>query len=115
VRESEHAVPIDWSKKSLADKVLALIDLQDFDGFWPASTAGEIVQIFGFDFEAGDGVGGRGGVKWITLMVVYWLEDKAAEEQGTWGMVVEKARAWLETEGVEHDLEVKARNEVRRH
>jgi hypothetical protein len=77
------------------------------------------VSIFGWDFESGDGEGGRGGVKWITLLVVCWLEEKASDEEGTWGLVVEKARAWLESQpevnGGMIGLERKARNEVRRH
>jgi hypothetical protein len=106
---------------TLVDRVLALINLQDFGGFWAAEKAGEIVSIFGFDFESGDGEGGRGGVRWITLLVVCWLEERAAEEEGTWGLVVEKARAWLDSlaevagDGGLVSLERKARNEVRRH
>lgn len=117
--QAQPAAPINWALKSLADKVLALIDLQDFEGFWAAGTAGDVVSIFGWDFESGDGEGGRGGVRWVTLLVVCWLEEKAAAEEGTWGLVVEKARAWLEAqpevEGGIIGLERKARNEVRRH
>jgi hypothetical protein len=38
---------------------------------------------------------------WITILVVRWLEVLGSEEEGTWGLVVEKARAWLEGLGVE--------------
>ena len=31
----------------------------------------------------------------LTLLVVKFLEDKCADEEGTWALVVEKARGWL--------------------
>ena len=30
------------------------------------------------------------------MVVIKVLEEKMAEEEGTWGLIVEKARGWLE-------------------
>jgi hypothetical protein len=83
----------DWSTKSAADKVLALISLQEFEGSWPADDkkVGEIMR-----FEIPKAPGGEELKVWVTLLVVKFLEEKCSGEEGTWGLVVEKARGWLE-------------------
>lgn len=81
---------IDWSSKSLPEKVARLIELQAFDGSWSGSDS-EVIQILGL---AEDGKVADRQV-WVTLLVVKWLETMAREEEGVWEMVVEKARGWL--------------------
>jgi hypothetical protein len=79
-----------WASRSGADRVLALIELQEFDGSWPVGNE-EIAAIVGVGMTPA-----KGDEKaWITLLVVLFLEMKNADEEGTWGMVVEKAREWL--------------------
>jgi hypothetical protein len=88
---------VDWSSKSLTEKLARLIELQTFDGSWAESE--EIASIMGFK----EGVESREGVDkgvWITLLVVKWFETMASEEEGVWEMLVEKARGWLEGCGV---------------
>jgi hypothetical protein len=81
-----------WSNKPSTEKVLALIELQEFEGTWPEGNE-EIKAILGFQIpHAPNQVDAKA---WITLLVVGFLELKNAAEEGTWGMVVEKARDWL--------------------
>ncbi len=109
----------DWSTQTLSSKVLALINLQDFDGFWPSDLValGRISQILGFEIKQESKSEDEFRV-WVTLLVICWLEEKAREEEGTWGLVAEKARAWLDGLGVVFlgsGIEIEARNEVRRY
>jgi hypothetical protein len=87
-----HETKIDWSSKSAAEKVLELISLQDFEGSWavPAET---ISGIAGLKIPKTP-QGGEEKV-WVTLMIINFLEQKMAVEEGTWALVVEKARGWL--------------------
>ena len=92
---------VDWMSKSAAEKVLALIALQDFEGSWPDDNT-EVEQIMGFEICRCPNMGDQ--KTWVTLVVVCFLEQKMGNEEGTWGLVVEKARGWLE--GLENmDLE----------
>jgi hypothetical protein len=91
----------EWAGKSISEKVLAIIALQTFEGSW--TDEDEVIEIMGI----GRGVVEKAGVErkvWVTVLVVRWLETRCAEEEGTWGLVVEKARGWLEGLGV-MDLE----------
>jgi hypothetical protein len=102
----DNPIPVDWASKSPTEKVLGLIDLQDFDGSWPIAAHADISAILGFDISSSgilDGV-------WTTLIVVSYLELKVAFEEDIWIMVVEKARDWLTAnvpDGLQ-DLEKKA-------
>ncbi|KAN0091683.1 von Willebrand factor type A domain containing protein [Hyaloscypha variabilis] len=87
---------IDWSSKSLQEKVARIIELQAFDGSWSGSDA-EILMVLGLPAEDGKVVDRQ---VWVTLLVVKWLEIMASEEEGVWEMVVEKARGWLTGCGV---------------
>jgi len=86
----EATAPVGWASRTVSEKVLALIELQQFDGSW--NTSSELTDIIGIKIPAGK------GKEWVTLLVLNWLEVKCAEEEGTWGMVAEKARNWLATE-----------------
>lgn len=91
-------IQIDWSSKSTAEKVLALIDLQDFEGYWPAEQSEEIIKIVGVKLEEN-----KDEVKmkvFLTMLVVKFLEEKCGDEEGTWGLIVEKARAWIAGLGI---------------
>ncbi|MAD85570.1 MAG: hypothetical protein CL912_21630 [Deltaproteobacteria bacterium] len=84
--------------ESVADKVLALIELQDFDGFWASDSDKHAFLIMGvMDIDAPDGVDAN---VWLTLLVIKFLQKKCAEEEGTWELVVEKAKAWLDNSGI---------------
>lgn len=85
---------VNWTTASTSEKVLALITLQDFEGSWSADNIKEIERIVGF--EIGDGRKGGDQTLTITLVVVKYLEEKCPDEEGTWGLVVEKARMWLQ-------------------
>jgi len=89
IREPE----MEYTMESAENKVHALIALQSFHGAWPSSAVGEISAILGMPV----GECPREGVQrdvWITLLVVRYLELCMSEE-GTWSLVVEKARGWL--------------------
>jgi len=79
--------PIDWASKSITEKVLAVIELQQFDGSWKPSP--ELSTITGFDKLRSS------TTDWTTMFMVCWLEIKCASEEATFEMVVEKAREWL--------------------
>ena len=49
------------------------------------------------DIDAPDGVDAN---VWLTLLVIKFLQKKCAEEEGTWELVVEKAKAWLDNSGI---------------
>jgi hypothetical protein len=85
---------VDWSSKSLQEKVARLIELQTFEGSWPFDV--EVFAVMGMAYGEKEGV--DKGV-WVTLLVIKWLEIMAGEEEGVWSMVVEKARGWLESQG----------------
>jgi hypothetical protein len=85
--------PEDWSAKSTADKVLTLISMQDFEGSWAAAVNNRITQIMGVEVpEAPAGIDRKA---WTTMLLISFLKEKCPEEEGTWGLVVEKARTWL--------------------
>jgi hypothetical protein len=88
---------IDWSSKSVQEKVARFIELQTFQGSWTFDV--EVFSIMGLGDGQSEGVKRQDGVDkdvWVTLLVVKWLEIMAGEEEGVWSMVVEKARGWLE-------------------
>ncbi|KUJ09677.1 uncharacterized protein LY89DRAFT_627904 [Mollisia scopiformis] len=97
-------VEVDWSTKTVVEKMLALIDLQDFEGFWPVEKREEISKIIGV---AIDGAAEELESKiWITMAAVKFLEEKCGDEEGTWGLIVEKARAWMAGTKSASELEV---------
>jgi Vault protein inter-alpha-trypsin domain/von Willebrand factor type A domain len=83
---------VDWKTKSTTEKVLALISLQDFEGWWPANNK-EVADIMGFEIPKS--LVGGDQKAWVTMLVVCFLEQRMGSEEGTWELVVEKARGWL--------------------
>lgn len=81
-----------WTNKPSTEKVLALIELQEFEGSWPEGNQ-EVAAILGV-YSLQPPLQGSEKA-WTTLLVVLFLEMKNAAEEGTWGLVVEKARDWL--------------------
>lgn len=95
--------------KTQAEKLLALISLQDFSGSWvsatdPTKDLQKISALLGFEvppppsaasMKAAGWTSSDAQKAWITMLVIKVLEDKMPEEEGTWGLVVEKARGWL--------------------
>ena len=75
------------TSKSTYEKVLAVIELQNFDGSWETSPS--LQAILGLEDSR------TSSVKWNTMYVVLWLEIVCISEEATWEMVVEKARDWL--------------------
>jgi hypothetical protein len=85
----------DWSTASPSEKVLALISLQEFEGYWPGNKA-EVGRIMSLSSSLKNGnLSSEEKSIWVTLLVVKFLEEKCADEEGTWALVVEKARGWL--------------------
>ena len=86
---------------SIAGKVIRLISIQDFAGYWTFSeylpALLNICTSFFFLFNADPTNPDRRKV-WITLYMVRWLELIAVEEEEVWELVVEKAGDWLEGE-----------------
>lgn len=75
------------------DKLHRVIALQGFDGSWPSSCRDEIASLLGLVIPTA--APGTDESVWMTIIVITFLENKMADEEGTWGLVVEKARDWL--------------------
>jgi hypothetical protein len=72
-------------------KVLALIDLQGFDGAWSIDSENLLLDILQFDIPEPP-LDGMSEEAWVTMLVVTFLAKRMPEEEGVWGMIVEKAR-----------------------
>lgn len=107
------ATKIEWSIKSPADKVIALIAIQDFEGSWvPPTEADEIMCL-----DVPENPKASDQKVWITLVVVCYLEQKMASQEGTWALVVDKARGWLASLNLMNlnELEKEATEFVKKH
>ena len=103
---SDSSRPIDTD----SDKVLSIIELQDFEGCWTGAT--ELASIMGIKEKA---LSERKESHWITLVVIAFLEGKMDKEKGIWDLVVCKARTWLEEKEFKVEaLEAEARQVVPR-
>ncbi|KAI4252186.1 MAG: hypothetical protein LQ352_004422 [Teloschistes flavicans] len=71
------------------EKVHAVIDMQDFEGWWAYSK--DLVEMMGL----GGKVRGPKPNEWFTALVVKWLEVKMRSEKEVWELVVDKAKMWL--------------------
>ncbi|PQE30133.1 von Willebrand domain-containing protein [Rutstroemia sp. NJR-2017a WRK4] len=84
----------DFTNLSAHDRVLALINCQDFEGTWDAA---DVEPILAFQIPVDTTDSGEAQKKsWVTMVVVCFLEEKMAAEKDTWELVVTKARTWLE-------------------
>lgn len=70
------------------DKVHAVIQAQDFEGWWEQSH--ELFTILGVR------VSGQQSKEWVTVLVMKWLDVKMAAEKEVWELVADKAKGWLE-------------------
>ncbi|KAH7082718.1 von Willebrand factor type A domain-containing protein [Paraphoma chrysanthemicola] len=83
-----------------------LISLQTFEGSWEGSSALLVAlqiqeQTFKGEFEKA----GVHATVFVTALVIAVFEKKLREFEGSWELVVEKARGWLEDQGVVGDVE----------
>ena len=77
-----------------AERVHALIALQDFDGFWAVDD--KLVRALGVQVKKET----DRDAAWCTVLVLWFLREKMRAEEEVWEMVAEKAEAWLEGQGV---------------
>ena len=87
----------DTTTMTKRQKLLLLISLQDFEGFWEKDK--RISQILGVDEETLKSKTWKGAKKvsekvWVTILVIIFLEEKMDDVQDVWELVVEKAREW---------------------
>ena len=75
-----------------------IISLQHISGFW--SPSHQLAQILSLTKETLKRGAKENRNMWTTVLVVIFLEEKMGESKGVWDLVVEKARAWLDREGV---------------
>jgi len=95
-------VETDYS--TVSNKVLALIGLQDFEGFWAPSDIVQLAKIM--DIEKGKlekGADEKEKKAWVTAIVLAFLEEKCGTEEDTWELVVEKGKSWLGDETLEKE------------
>ncbi|RFU29257.1 hypothetical protein B7463_g7098, partial [Scytalidium lignicola] len=103
VQESEEipSEPVSGSKTN-EKKVLRLISLQDFEGYWDAKSEAELSNIMeiGADntLPASPSDVAENRAVWITLLVIAFLRDKVADEMDIWELVVEKGVKWVKGE-----------------
>ncbi len=84
------------------DKMHELISLQTFDGSWKWTT--KLFVVLGVDEEKVKAVlADADNTVMATVLAVGFLEGKMPEEGGVWEMVIEKAKAWLESKTSESE------------
>lgn len=71
-----------------SEKIHALIDLQDFEGYWTSD--GKLLAILGLEAHMV-----RDQDAFVTVLVIHFLELKMAAEKELWELVVDKAKEWL--------------------
>lgn len=80
------------SIKTDSDKVLAIIELQGFDGSWSPEQE-NLSTLLGFEIpKVPEGVE---EAVWTTIVVITFLETSMRDEEGMWELVVEKARGYV--------------------
>ncbi|KAL8742975.1 MAG: hypothetical protein Q9190_004621 [Brigantiaea leucoxantha] len=92
---SERSAPEKKQQKwqTASEKVHAVIELHDFDGWWEYDQ--RLCRILGVE------LGRPRSRVWMTLLVVMWFEMRMGAENEVWEFVVQKARAWLAGRKVE--------------
>jgi hypothetical protein len=84
--------PAPRALESDTDRVLALIDLQAFDGSWGPDRE-QLSTVMGIAVpQAPAGVDEK---IWVTMVAIRYLEVRMSDEDGLWVMVVQKARAYV--------------------
>ena len=78
------------------DKVHAMIEMQDFDGWWEPNE--QVTQIMGLANAINEPP--QRSKEWVTVLVLKWLDTKMAAEKDVWELVAEKAKGWLEGQGL---------------
>jgi hypothetical protein len=81
-----------WARASDGEKVLRLIELQDFEGYW--KFVEEMNAMLG-PGKVNEAKGKKADTTWVTMLVVVFLERKMKAFEETWDLVVEKARSWV--------------------
>ncbi|MCJ1320759.1 hypothetical protein MMC15_006100 [Xylographa vitiligo] len=84
-----------WVDAPCADKVLRIIALQGFEGWWDWHA--DMLPLMGLGRAPGT-VGqtsGKDRKVWVTVLVVAWLREAMRTQEEVWELVVEKATAWL--------------------
>ena len=76
------------------EKVHSVISLQDFEGWWSQSE--QLYSIMGVSLSTN----ARRDDKWVTALVLKWLDVKMVAEKDVWELVAEKANRWLEGSGL---------------
>ncbi|KAK2729834.1 von willebrand domain containing protein [Colletotrichum kahawae] len=82
-----------------SDSFSALVEMQDFSGFWAWSA--RLLKVLGVaEQQVNDALGGFQASQNVvaTAVVVAFLRNKLAHESESWEMMEEKAVAWLEGE-----------------
>ncbi|KAL8777663.1 MAG: hypothetical protein Q9213_007762 [Squamulea squamosa] len=86
------------------DKVHAVIEMQDFEGWWEQNA--QLLEIMGVS------INGQQSKVWTTVLVMKWLDTKMTAEKDVWELVVEKAKSWLEDQGLGTEKLVEIEKEV---
>jgi hypothetical protein len=89
------------TKKTSEELTHHLISLQTFEGSWEVSEA--LVATLGIDVEAAGRVSNELGADahvFITAVVVAVFEQRLKAFEGSWELVVEKAKGWLSEQGL---------------
>jgi len=91
-----------------------IVDTQTFEGFWPASSAADLLAALGVTKDKLDAALAGSKEAWVgklrgsddavlTALVLLFLEKKLGHDKDTWEMMAEKAWDWLR--GVVGELE----------
>ncbi|KAL8769312.1 MAG: hypothetical protein Q9209_004694 [Squamulea sp. 1 TL-2023] len=86
------------------DKVHAVIEMQDFEGWWEQNA--QLLGIMGVSISR------QQSKVWTTVLVMKWLDIRMTAEKDVWELVVEKAKSWLEDQGLGTEKLVEIENEV---
>ncbi|KAG0264020.1 hypothetical protein BGZ95_003679, partial [Linnemannia exigua] len=94
-------------EKQTVDIDETLMDLQTFEGFWEwqeslfswvgvdPTLAAEVIKEHGWDLRVA-----------ATAFAIVFFEKKQPEEKGSWELIVEKAKGWMEEQIGVHMVEV---------
>jgi len=86
------------------DSLHQIIALQSFEGSWELDDPLLLVlKLSRVDAESDVLVKIRNTV-WATVLAIWFLEKKMGDQKDAWELVVEKARGWLDGEGVEKEV-----------